>query len=62
MLVVFVILAALVVVALALGTVGTVVARLADSPAPAVYQVHDAVDWIAGTAVIRDTADGKKRR
>ena len=47
MTIVFVIIAALVVFAIAAATVGTVVGRLADAPRPTVLQVDDSVTWIA---------------
>jgi len=47
MTVVFVLIAAVVVFAIAAATVGTVVARLADAPRPTVLQVGDSVTWIA---------------
>jgi hypothetical protein len=47
MTIVFVVLAAILVFAIAAATVGTVVARLADAPRPAVLQVVDSVTWIA---------------
>jgi hypothetical protein len=46
-LIVFIVLAALIVFAVAAATVGSTVARLADQPSPAVLKVDDAVDWIA---------------
>jgi hypothetical protein len=46
-LIVFIVLAALLVFAVAAATVGSTVARLADQPSPAVLEVGDAVDWIA---------------
>ena len=47
MTIVFVLLAAVLVFAIAAATVGTVVARLADAPRPTVLQVVDSVTWIA---------------
>jgi len=45
--VVLVVLAAVVVFAIAAGTVGVVVDRLAQNPTPTVLKVADEVDWIA---------------
>jgi hypothetical protein len=47
MLIVFVIVAALAVFAIAAAAVGATVARLSDQPTPAVLKLDDAVDWIA---------------
>ena len=47
MVIVFVVLAALLVFAIAAATVGTTVARLASQPTPAVLKLDEAVDWIA---------------
>ena len=47
MTIVFVVIAAIVVFAIAAATVGTVVARLADAPRPTVLRVDDSVTWIA---------------
>jgi hypothetical protein len=46
-LIVFIVLAALIVFAVAAATVGSTVARLADQPTPAVLKLDEAVDWIA---------------
>jgi hypothetical protein len=46
-LIVFIVVAALVVFAVAAATVGTTVARLADQPTPAVLKLDEAVEWIA---------------
>ena len=47
MTIVFVLIAAVIVFAIATATVGTVVARLADAPRPTVLKVDESVDWIA---------------
>jgi len=47
MTIVFVVVAAAIVFAIAAATVGTVVARLSDAPRPTVLQVDDSVTWIA---------------
>jgi len=47
MTIVFVLIAAVIVFAIAAATVGTVVARLADAPRPTVLKVDESVDWIA---------------
>ena len=47
MTIVFVLIAAVIVLAIAAATVGTVVARLADAPRPTVLKVDESVDWIA---------------
>jgi hypothetical protein len=45
--IVFIVVAAILVFAVAAATVGSTVARLADQPTPAVLELDDAVDWIA---------------
>jgi hypothetical protein len=45
--IVFIVLAALLVFAIAAATVGSTVARLASQPTPAVLKLDEAVDWIA---------------
>ena len=47
MTIVFVVIAAVIVFAIAAATVGTVVARLADAPRPTVLKVDESVAWIA---------------
>jgi hypothetical protein len=46
-LIVFLVVAAVIVFAVAAATVGSTVARLADQPTPAVLKLDEAVDWIA---------------
>jgi hypothetical protein len=46
-LIVFIVVAAVLVFAVAAATVGSTVARLADQPSPAVLKLDEAVDWIA---------------
>jgi hypothetical protein len=46
-LIVFIVLAALIVFAVAAATIGSTVARLAAQPTPAVLKLDEAVDWVA---------------